>query len=201
MVPKDSEYTLSVTPYKNRTELEDKVADIYIFKVSSLITEPLLPPIKEAPITVSLVPEFQGTVEIRSATSGKVYDRSKLYGGGDILLGQTLTELGIFDIVITDSGGNVIKSRTVIDSRYPVVSLGTLQTTIYLPSLPYTVKMADFAEILKIYIDGEWNTITMPGYVTFDAYACYNARYYLEGVWRDAVVCTSPIDTSFKDIC
>lgn len=201
MISEEGEYTLEVTAYSSTYPFDEATATVYPFKVSSLVTSPLLPPIKEAPISLTLADDFEGTVEIRSATTGKTYDKSKIYSGGEVVLGQTLSESGLFDIIITSLDGTSVVSRSVIDSRYPVTHINTLQPKIYVPSLPYAVKFSDFAKVVKIFIDGQWMTISLPGYIIFSEYACFKIRYFQEGTWRETVVCTSATDTSFKNIC
>ena len=158
-------------------------------------------PYKEAPIDIDLADDFSGTVELKGY-SGKLFDKTRTYVGGKVQLGQTLNESGLFDLIITDlTSGKSIKTKLILDSRYPTKGLSVLQTTIYLPTLPYTVKLSDFATVFKIKLDGNWETITMPGYITFNEYASFEAEYYKDGIWRQAIVRTSPIDTSFKNIC
>ena len=79
-----------------------------------------------------------------------------------------MNDSGLYKLSIKGTNGSDISTLIAIDSRYPLLEMNVLQSKIYLPTLPYTVKFNLFANVIKIYMNGSWTTINCPGYITFD---------------------------------
>lgn len=200
IITDEGSYTLEMAAHYDNMTIDIETIT-YHFEVSSLVTSPIYSLQNEAPINISLIDGFDGTITLSGYDTGRIIDKSRIYGSNSASLGQMLNDSGLYQLTIVETGGISVSTLIAIDSRYPLVEMNILQSTIYLASLPSTVKFAQFANVIKIYMDSKWITINCPGYITFDAYTSYPVKYFKDGLWKEAIVTTSPIATSFRDIC
>jgi hypothetical protein len=195
----EDKYTLEVDVYnKSNKKL---ISDVYNFELSSLISDEIASP-QNPPLSLS-ISDVGTTVTLLNSAGGIVETLIVFDPFNPILIGQTINKGGVFRLVIVGSDGRRVETFVELNGTYAAVSLDTLQTTIYSPAVPVFVKFSkNVADIMKVYINEQWQETSCPGYLLFYEYFIpYPIRYYKERAWNSATITILPFDSNFKDIC